>query len=613
MRSVVLLALLLVAPHLFFLAFDQRPPNDHDVWYTLGVADSWTNAHLTPTGVGKVGVSLEHFLFEGWHPQGAQTVMLALMVAFGPSLLVFRGVNLLFWVLLVGSVYAIGRQLRSHRFGLLAMVLVAWLPSTLIYTRKWDPMFHGAAVSALGWALALRCLKPDAARLRWPWVALGLTVGLRLYTHPTGIPDLGLTLTLPVVFVVLRSWRRDHELRPVLARGALACGVALAVGAWYLGLIRVVPGEPSYQLIEYVEWRLPYIAVDEGKLDPLRQLAGTADLAEALLLWHWHPIPALALGLPGLVALPALVWRSPPWSGVMLLAAVGLIQLPLVQHTFANAAVTSDWLHLLPLFVILAALALTEIAAGFSRQATLARAGLIVTVGYCVFSAFGPLIVSALGPDPLMDDRAYASWPWSAFTSVDTGGREETPHLMSPRLQAGDEVGQRMAAVATEEELDEAALLEVVDITVAGEDVCELLEKPRGHTYERFEPEWAFRFAGWAGVRIEDKRGTGARFTLVRLWHEPAVYGPDNEAQLDELPGATAASGCVDAGMRWVESTWPDADVVALPDPEGRLISRGWQDQTEYAHRGWLVDRGEGRVSWPVAYKSSRGGRTPND
>lgn len=612
MRSMALLAALLVAPHLLFLAVDQRPPNDHDVWYTLGVAESWTNAALAPSSSGRWQVVLDHFLFEGWHPQLAQTVMLALMVALGPSLLVFRGVNLLFWGLLVGSSYAIGRQLRSHRFGLLLMVLVAWLPSMLLYTRKWDPMFHGAALSALSWALALRCLRPDALRLRWPWVALGLAVGLRLYTHPTGIPDLGLTLSLTVGFVVVRTWRRAEELGPALARGALAVGVALAVGAWYLGLIPVVPQEPSYQLLQYFEWRMPYIAVDEGKLSPLRQIAGTADLVAALFRWHWHPVPALALGVPGLLALWGAARRATPFSGLLLLLAIALLQLPLVQHTFANGAVTSDWLHLIPLFVILTAFALVELSMGVDRRATLARAGLTLTVGYCGFAAFVPLAASFEGPDPLMDDRAYSSWTWSSFTSVDTGGREETPHLLSSRIQAADEVARRMAASAAEGDLEHAGFVEVLDLSVVRAQDCQLETRPRGGAHERFEPAWAFRFAGWRGVETEEGPGTDARFVLVRLWHGDRVVGPTNEAQLGEELRATAVGRCLEATDRWVERTFPDVTHHPLIDPDGRLISRGWEERTEYAHRGYLIDRGEGRLTSRIGYKNPRGGRLPN-
>ncbi|MCO4773709.1 MAG: glycosyltransferase family 39 protein, partial [Deltaproteobacteria bacterium] len=401
----VLLALLLVLPHLLFLAVDQRPPNDHDTWYTKGVADSWTNAQLAPDAVGKVKAVAEHFLFEGWHPQLAQTLMLAAMVLLGPSLLVFRGINLLFWALLVGSTYAVGRQLRSHRLGLVAMTLVAWMPGMLAYARKWEPMFHGSAFSAFAWALALRCLAPDAARLRWPWLALGCALGARFYTHPTGLPDLGLTLALTPLFAFVLARRRGEALGPLLRRAAMLGGTTLALGAWYLGLLPVVAQEPSYKLEYYLGWRASYVGGGEGDLLQ-RQVQGLRKLSNALWHWHWHPVMALALGFPGLLAAGRQIARVPV-TGAGLLGAIFLLQLPLVQITFANGAVTPDWLHLMPLAIILAAFGLSALVDVGGRLGQGGRALLVVSLGYAALSAVGPQVVSLAGPDPLLDSRAY--------------------------------------------------------------------------------------------------------------------------------------------------------------------------------------------------------------
>jgi|GEM_PF-1345777 len=623
--AALLLALLLVLPHLVFLAVDGRPPNDHDTWYTQGVADSWTNSTVVQGAPAKARVVAEHFLFEGWHPQLAQTVLLIATILLGPSLWVFKGINLLFWALLVGSIYAVGRQLRSHRFGLLAMLLVAWLPGVLVYARKWEPMFHGSAFSALAWALSLRCLAPDAARLRWPWVALGLTLGARFYTHPTGLPDLGLTLGLTPLLALLLARRRGEPLGPVARRGAGMAFTALAMGAWFLGLLPLVPDEPSYALPHYLKWRASYVG--GGDMDQFtlhRQLAGLDKLRNALWAWHWHPVPSLALGIPGLAALPRLV-RAAPLSGHGLLAALLLVQLPLVHVTFVNGAVTPDWFHLLPLSVVLAASGLWGLVELGGRWAPAGKGLLAIAVLYGAWAAFMPQAVSLFGPDPLGDSREYQGRLLAAFQQIDTGDRQETPHLLSRHEQAGDVVAKKMAAAAPLPP-GSVAVLAVQDLTLVrpgsgpgsplcGGDLdhgcCDFAPGPRGGPRDRFQPAWPFRFAGWAGVHVVSEPSPDARFVLVRLWHADDHVGPLFEGQAHEPPASTAVSLCVDAAERWVAARYPTGSATLVPDSHGRLISRMWAYRSEYAHRAFLVDRGQGTLRRPAQVRSPMGGALP--
>lgn len=624
-----LLALLLVLPHLLFVAVDTRPPNDHDTWYTKGVADSWSNAQISESSAAGVRAVAEHFLFEGWHPQLAQSVLLTVMLVLGPSLLVFRGVNLLFFALLLGSTYAVGRQLRSHRFGLLVMTLVAWMPGMLLYARKWEPMFHGAAFSALGWALALRCLSPDAARLRWPWLALGAALGARIYTHPTGLPDLGLTLVITPLLALALARRRGQPIEPVVRRATMMGGITLALGAWFLGIIPVVPDEPSYKLGYYLRWRASYVAGSDTQTWALgRQLEGTRKLVRALWSWHWHPVPALLLGIPGLLAVPRLLRRL-PLSGVTLLAALLLLQLPLVQITFANGAVTPDWLHLTPLCVILAAAGLADLTTRADRVGRVAIAMLVGSLAYLALAAWGPPLISLAGPDPLLDDRAYTASVLQPFQHIDTGDREETPHLLSRGEQAGDRVARLMAEAASPDDLTQAAIIEVQDLTLAQEadrpdapwcglgsktPCCGFVLGPRGGMRDRFRPVWPFRFAGWTGVQVQvqDTPEVNARFVLVRLWHSDDVVGPLFEGEPHEPPGSTALRRCVGGSARYVEDRYAGAVVTLIEDPSGRLISRMWGYPTEYGHRAYLVDRGDGVLSVPMTYQSPVGGALPN-
>ncbi len=621
-----LIALLLVLPHLLFLAVDVRPPNDHDTWYTNGVADSWSNAQIDDRPAAGLLAVAEHFLFEGWHPQLAQSALLVGMLAFGPSLLVFRGVNLLFFALLMGSTYSIGRQLRSHRFGLLVMALVAWMPGMLVYARKWEPMFHGAALSALAWALALRCLSPDATRLRWPWLALGIVLGARFYTHPTGLPDLGLTLLGTGFMALLLAGHRGESTSPVIRRVGMTVVLTFALGAWFLGLVPVVPDEPSYQLGHYLRWRAAYAGVGDAGGGLLGwQLEGVRKLVHALWNWHWHPVPALLLGVPGLTVLPW-VLRRQPRSGATLLSALFLAQFPLVLLTFANAAVTPDWLHLTPLCVILAAFGMTEFSGRTGWPGRAAAAMVAGSLVYLTLGAWGPPLLSLAGPDPLSDDRAYTASVLQPFQQIDTGDREEAPHLLSRGEQAGDRVARLMAEVAAPGDLARAAVIEVQDLTLDhaadtpeapwcgladGTACCGFVSGSRGGMRDRFQPVWPFRFAGWNGVEVRDKPGLESRFVLVRLWHPDDVTGPLFEGQPHEPRESTSLRRCVTAARRDVESRFRGAKVVLIEDPSGRLISRMWAYPSEYGHRAYLVDRGDGVLSVPLSYQTPVGGPLP--
>lgn len=602
-RDVLLLLAVLTLPHLLFLAVDNRPPNDHDVWYTSGVADSLTNWAMASSPWAHVRVIVDHFLFEGWHPQGAQTVLLAVLAVFGPSLFLFRATNLLFLWLLVGSTYASGRQLRDHRFGLLVAGLVGWLPAFLAYARKWEPMFHGAAFSVLALALALRCLRPDAARLRWPWIALGLALGARFYTHPTGLPDLSSTLGVTAAIALWAARREGRPLRPLVGRLAICGGITLALGAWYLGVVPRADGEPSYKLMGYLAWRSGYVSSELGWFDPVRNSQAALKLGRGLLLWHWQAV-LLVVAIPGLIRLPGLVRRAPT-SGIALLAGIAALQLPVAWVTVQNGGVVVDWLHLEPLFLVLCAASL----ATWERP----RRWLFgVAVANVVFAAVVPPLASLTGPDPQLDDRAWTLRWLAPWAQLETGDAEETPHLLSSGVQAGDVVAQAMADAAGDARHGRRAVLEVRDLTLAeagskpgaawcGEpgalagDCCGFVDGPRGGVRDSFSSPWPFMFAGWSDVD-RNAPGVDHRFVLVRLFHPQDGGGPLFEGMAWEPEGATPIRGCVEAAEQQVRDAWPGASVRRIDDPQGRLISRMWAYPTEYAHRAFLVDRREGAL-----------------
>jgi hypothetical protein len=235
------------------------------------------------------------------------------------------------------------------------------------------------------------------------------------------------------------------------------------------------------------------------------------------------------------------------------------------------------------------------------------------------------MLASATGPDPLLDARAYTSPLLEPFEGIDTGGRTEAPHLISSTPEAGDVLARTLATRVPPEELDRAALLQVVDLTLTmapavvaplcrddtSVPCCGFTPGRRGGPRDRLKPLWPFRFAGWADVDITLRDAADARFVLVRLWHD-GQYGPLDEGQAHEPTDSTWMTQCLDAAGTWVTERWPDAELTPMPDPTGRLISRMWGYSTEYAHRSFLIDRGEGVSSVPPQMRSPIGGRPPD-
>ena len=122
--AVAWLALCTLGPFLVFTLSDTRLPNDHDDYYTWQIVDALEGAVQDP-GPGRVLGTMDR----AWHsgqprPQGIEMVHAAILAFFGPSLLVYRLVNLPFLLLLVGATWAAGRMVLGRWGGLLAAFVV---------------------------------------------------------------------------------------------------------------------------------------------------------------------------------------------------------------------------------------------------------------------------------------------------------------------------------------------------------------------------------------------------------------------------------------------------------------------------------------------------------
>ena len=227
-------------------------------------------------------------------PAGVYRVAGLFIGSFGPlSIWTTQGTNLLFLLLLLGAVAALGRRLQGPRLGLWAALLTALCPPLVASTWYFSLDFPLVAMIFVGlWALHATA---GFSRLRRS-LGLGLLSALGLWVKPT----YALYLLLPSAWTAASGLRGRMAGPLVVARNlGLAAALTLALTAALSGLEL---GSWWQELkIHLLEWQTP------GELAP--QL----NQQRAWSLWWFLAIPGMALSnltlpllasaLPGLLAL----------------------------------------------------------------------------------------------------------------------------------------------------------------------------------------------------------------------------------------------------------------------------------------------------------------------
>lgn len=409
------LVVLCVGPLVLFAAFDQRPPDDHDPYYTGHLRSEVSLLADVPGDV--LGRRLENE--GGRHPPLADLALLGSLRCFGPTLFAYRVATLPFLLLLVLGTAGATAEVLGRRAGLLAGLLVASLPIVVQASRKTDLMFHAAGVGAVALWLAVRLItRKDAG---WTvWLAFGVIQGVRCYSHPIVLGD----LVLLQLGVATTCWRRPGG----WVRWWLATTVTAAIALPFLGL-----GGATWSLAHYLEARAEFLVGGEGAASA-GLVTGAVTMLREGVVHALRPPLALLVAVPAAIALgPALGRVGEPRSRRALILVVGVVlgQLPLVLITRSHGAFLTDWLGLAPALVLGAVLVATRVAAAWELGSRVRGGWVIAVVAGALAGAWGPTVVSMWGPDPLVDPGWYERAPFASLVDPSFGGARLQHQLVS--------------------------------------------------------------------------------------------------------------------------------------------------------------------------------------
>jgi hypothetical protein len=182
--DVVALALLITAvcgALLSWIVRDTAPiSHPNDPYRYLAKSIAFTD-HLRSQGFEDLGSALDQLPKGGRFPL-YQLLSVPFILAFGRSLDAALAVNVAFEILLLISVYAIGKRLGGGKAGLLAAVLVAAYPPIVHLSHIYRPHFAAVACTALSLWLLLLLLKNASTRVAWLFGG-SLAFGLLLNPH----------------------------------------------------------------------------------------------------------------------------------------------------------------------------------------------------------------------------------------------------------------------------------------------------------------------------------------------------------------------------------------------------------------------------------------------
>lgn len=595
-RRGLLIALVVAAGHcVLFAVLDQRPPNDHDPFYTDGSIPTVLALRDAPLTAWP-GLMVDHFLGGELHPRLAQTALVATLAVFGESVTWFRLANLPFLLLLVGGTWLVARELAVRHAGWAAFV-VATMPLAVHASRKWDLQFHAAALTPLGLWLGIRALRsPKLA----PWVLFGAWQGLRLYVHPITAPDVALQLAL---FGLLSARQVQARGLPAISSPLAAVGAGASVGCVALGLV----GEAGWALPRYLAQRAEY---SEGWWWASATAAAKAGLAvEVLAEVSWlHLMPPLAVVLVWGAVLA--LWlalrpgslpdddRHHAWLVVGLLA-LALAQTPAVFLAVSNQAFLGDWLFVVPGVVVAAAWGLERALAG---RGWLLRGIAALLVGQALFVVAVPPVLAFVGPGLLSESSWFDRGPLKLLVRSSSGRHYVTHFIPLRETTAGDDFAAAVVAAGADTyERYELAW----DPAYRALPGCRLGNPadPAGWSWE--VPSTATGSAnrpltGWPHVFAGDAPPTEHRpdalrqppapdgLKLVRVWLQPVDRWT---ADPTCFPRSRLRPTFLTAARARIEERFGPVALEALPDPTGQLVGRvvEWDRGREYAGVSYVL------------------------
>jgi len=310
----------------------------------------------------------------------------------------------------------------------------------------------------------------------------------------------------------------------------------------------------------------------------LESIAGLQSLPERLSLNVGEEYLALLL-IPGfLVLLPALRAATGELKrGLRFTSLLLLVQMPIAILAVSQGSFIVDWIALLLPAVLLAVAALEFWL--FPLLPRLKNVWVIVILGTGLTTAWLPLGLSILGPDPIQDPRVYDRTSWTARLLVSEGGGIMRTHDTVSRSAGGiSELPQtirrasRQHPASSPAELGTWALKRLTTQTV---DNSALVPKDGKCTWvegrlpqlDREGLHGTFALSGFpAGVQLTSAAET--RFVLVALVdHSVKVPG----ALGSWVPQGGASPSCLEQAMGQVEATF-GGSARLLKDPAMVLL-----------------------------------------
>lgn len=616
-----------------FVLLDGRPPNDHDDHFTKEIIEVALELREAPASA-LPGRSLNHFLHGGdRYAPLAQVWLLAAMDIFGMNEDVYRLANLPFLLLLILGVALLARELAGPRLALLAAFIVANMPMTLHFSRKWFLHFHAATFGPLLIWLAYRCLRSSSGRSAIGWATgLALLGSLRLYTHPIGLPEtfavvLGTALLLP-----LAARGRGRSMFGGVATGLLIAVLFGATSAWYLGLAPGLLGEPPYSFRRYQSVRATLATAEWLAPAPLAGwLSASFEIVREWTWIHLHP-PLAVLLAPGLLGLANLPREADPKARrVLLLVVLVVAPLPLVVLSVGNGAFTGDWILLAPSGVVLALIGWTRLLSPLGpRGGTLAAVGAALLVLVSAASGIAPLVWAATGEDAISRPDLYRGNYRSLFTRS-SSGRALNTHLVPaparafPMRRVAEEVGTPTPEIGLVdlEWTPASTVFPDCDATPPADPKnWRQLGTSNTRTRGLAPTGWSFLLAGGTQpefVSVGPDAAETPEWLIFRIWFPRGTVDGACE------PSRLLPDGLVEAAVAAAAPLGKLTLVTPLPDPTGRLAgwSMPWSRDGDWAALGALVrsagpserleDQAEGGLRVPVGEQGGVGRALPDE